>query len=64
VGCPWWLGSAREEQRWWSGGEAEGTGKEVGGAPDVGAELGAVTGTSEGDWGGVSWLLNDGDMMA
>jgi hypothetical protein len=36
------------EERWrWSGGAAEGTGKEVWGAPDVGAELGAVTGGLE-----------------
>jgi hypothetical protein len=40
--CLWWLGSAREERWQWSGGAAEGTGKEVGGAPGVDAELGVV----------------------
>jgi hypothetical protein len=48
VGCPQWLGSAREERQWWSRGVVEGTGKEVGGALDVGAELGALIGSSEG----------------
>jgi hypothetical protein len=60
AGCPWWLGSAGEERRWWSGGAAKGTSKEVRGAPGVDAELGAVMESSEGDRGGVSWQLNDG----
>jgi hypothetical protein len=64
VGCPRWLGSAREERWWWSGGAAEGTGKEVWGAPGVGAELGVVTGSSEGDRGIISRWLNDGGTMA
>jgi hypothetical protein len=64
VGYPRWLDSAREERRWWSGGAAEGAGKEVGGAPGVCAELGVVTKSSERDRGGVSWWLNDGGMMA
>jgi hypothetical protein len=64
VGCPRWLSSAGEERRWWSGGAAEGTGKEVGGAPDVGAELGVVMECSKGDRGGVSWCFNDGGTMA
>jgi hypothetical protein len=64
AGCPQWLSSAGEEQRWWSGGATEGAGKEVGGAPDVGAELGAVMGSSEGDRGGISWWLNNGSTMA
>jgi hypothetical protein len=49
--CPWWLGSAGEEWRWGSGGAAKGTGKEVEGAPSVGAELGAVRRSSEEDRG-------------
>jgi hypothetical protein len=49
VGYPRWLGSAGEERRWWSRGAAEGADKEVGGAPDISAELWAVTGSSEGD---------------
>jgi hypothetical protein len=64
VGCPRWLGLPGEERRWWSGGVAEGTGKEVGGAPGVDVELGAVTGSSEGDRGIVSRWLNDGGTMA
>jgi hypothetical protein len=52
AGCSWWYGSVGEEWRRWSGGAAEGAGKEVRGAPSVGAELGAVTGSSEGDHGG------------
>jgi hypothetical protein len=43
VGCSRSLGSTREEWRWWSRGAAEGAGNEVGGAPDVGVELRAVT---------------------
>jgi hypothetical protein len=54
VGCPRWLGSAGEERRWWSGEAAEGVGKELRGVPGVGAELRAVTGSLEGDRGGVS----------
>jgi hypothetical protein len=61
-GCPWWLGSAGEELQWWSGGAAEGAGKEVRGAPGIGAELRVVTGSSEGDRGGISQWLNDGGM--
>jgi hypothetical protein len=38
--------------------------KEVEGAPGVGAELGAVSGSSEGDRGGSSRWLNDGSMTA
>jgi hypothetical protein len=64
VGCLRWLGSAEEEWQWWSGGAAEGAGKEVGGAPGVGEELRAVTESSEGDQGGVSWWLNDGGTTA
>jgi hypothetical protein len=47
AGCPWWHGSAKEERQWWSGGVAEGTGKEVRGAPGIGAELEAVMESSE-----------------
>jgi hypothetical protein len=61
VGCPRWLNLAGEERWWWSEGATEGATKEVRGAPDVVAELGAVTGSSEGDRGGVlSWLNNSG----
>jgi hypothetical protein len=49
VGCLQWLGSVGEERWWWSRGAAEGAGKEVGGAPGVGAELGVVMESSEGD---------------
>jgi hypothetical protein len=52
AGCPRWPSSAGEERRWWSEGVAECAGKEVGGAPGVGAELRAVTESSEGDRGG------------
>jgi hypothetical protein len=45
---------AGEEQRWWSRGADEGAGKEVGAAPDIGAELRAVTRNSKGDRGGIS----------
>jgi hypothetical protein len=55
AGCLRWLGSAREERQWWSRGVAEGTDKEVGGALNVGAELGALIGSLEGYWGGISW---------
>jgi hypothetical protein len=41
-----------------------GADKEVEGAPGVGAELGAVSGSSEGDRGGSSRWLNDGSMTA
>jgi hypothetical protein len=54
AGCPWWLGSTVEELRRWSGGAVKCAGKEDRGAPNVGAELGVVTGSSEGDRGGVS----------
>jgi hypothetical protein len=64
VRCLWWLGSAREERRQWSGGAAEGTSKEVGEAPGVDVELGVVTESSEGDRGSISWWLNDGGMTA
>jgi hypothetical protein len=64
VGCLRWLSLAREERWWWSGGAVEGTGKEVGGAPGVGAELREMTESSEGDQGGVLWWLNDDGMMA
>jgi hypothetical protein len=59
-----WLGSAGEEWLWWSRGAAEDVGKEVGGAPGIGAELRAVTGSLEGDQGSVSWWLNDGNSTA
>jgi hypothetical protein len=52
------------ERRRWSRGAAEGVGKEVEGAPSIGAELGAVSSGLEGDQGGVSWQLNDTGMMA
>jgi hypothetical protein len=42
-------GSVRLERNNGGGGAAEGTGKEVRGAPGVGAELGSVTGSLEGD---------------
>jgi hypothetical protein len=59
-----WLGSAEEGRWWWSGGAAEATGKEVGEAPGIGAELGAVTESSEGVWGGISRWLNDSSTTA
>jgi hypothetical protein len=49
---------------WWSRGATEGAGKEVEGAPGVGTELAAVSGSSEGDRGGVSWQPDDGGRMA
>jgi hypothetical protein len=52
------------ERRWWSRGAAVGVGKEVEGAPSVGAKLGAVSSGLEGDQGSVLWQLNDTDMMA
>jgi hypothetical protein len=54
AGCLCWLGSAEEERRWRRRGAADGVGKEVGGAPGVGAELRAVMGSSEGDRCGIS----------
>jgi hypothetical protein len=51
AGCPWCLGSAGEERRWWSRGAGKGAGKEVGRDPSIGAELRAVTGSLEGDRG-------------
>jgi hypothetical protein len=50
------------EQWWWSRGAAEVAGKEVEGALSVGAELRAVSRSSERDRGGVSRWLNDGSM--
>jgi hypothetical protein len=51
---------AQTERRWWSRGPTEDDDKEGEEAPDVGAELGAVSGSSEGDRGGGSRWLNDG----
>jgi hypothetical protein len=64
VGCSWWLGSTGEEWRWWTGGAAEGTGKQVEGAPGVGAKLRVVTESLDWDQGGISRWLNDGGTMA
>jgi hypothetical protein len=64
AGCPWWHGSAKEERQWWSGGVAEGTGKEVRGAPGIVAELEAVMESSEEDRDGILWKLNDGGTTA
>jgi hypothetical protein len=63
AGCPQWLGSAGVEWRWWSGVAVESADKVVRVAPDIGAELGAVTRSLEWDRGGVSRWLNDGRMM-
>jgi hypothetical protein len=46
-GVPWRRNSSGEECRWWRGGVAEGVGKVVEGAHNVGAELGAVSRGSE-----------------
>jgi hypothetical protein len=53
--------AVRTEQRGSSRGAAEGASKEGEGAPGVGAELGAVSRSSEGDRSGGSWQLNDGN---
>jgi hypothetical protein len=63
AGYPWWLGSAGDERWWWSGGATKASGKEVEGAPGVGAELRAVMESLEGDQGGISWWLNDGGTL-
>jgi hypothetical protein len=47
------------ERRWWSRGAAEGAGKGVEGAHGVGAELGVVSQSSEGDQGGGLRWFND-----
>jgi hypothetical protein len=51
AGVPWQHKSRGGERWWWSRGVARGVGKEVEGAPDVGAKLGAVMGSSKGDRG-------------
>jgi hypothetical protein len=59
-------GSVQPERN--SGGGAEeqprAPARRLGGAPGVGAELGAVMGSSEGDRGGIAWWLNNGSTMA
>jgi hypothetical protein len=47
-GAKWRHKLSGGEQWWWSRGAAEGAGKGVEGAHDVGTELGAVSGISEG----------------
>jgi hypothetical protein len=57
---PRWHKPSGRERRRWSRGAAEDHDKEGEGAPGVGAELRAVSRSSEGDRGGGSWWLNDG----
>jgi hypothetical protein len=59
-GVPWRRKLSGGERQWWSRGAAEGTGKGVEGAHDVGVELGTLTGCSErGRTSGLQ-CLNDG----
>jgi hypothetical protein len=59
-GVPWRHKLSGGERQWWSRGPAEGTGKGVEGAHDVGVELGTLTGCSERGWTGGLQCLNDG----
>jgi hypothetical protein len=61
---PLWHKPSSGERRWWSIGAAEGVGKGVKGAHGLGAELGVVSGSSEGVRGVSSRWFNDGSMMA